>query len=121
PPADGTGTILLSQPYADKLGFAHRYPDLVGQKVTLLTRSGFTGEGAQIQPPQFGPGSNQQGMTPPTKLSATVLGVVAGDDTALYFPLSWTRGLLQKRRYDMTDADHAEYDQAQRNRLPGDA
>ena len=132
-PADGTGTILLSQPYADKLGFARRYPDLVGQQVTLLTRSGFTGQGAQIQPPHFGPGNgngpgngagsgnDQPAMTPPARLSATVLGVVAGDDTALYFPLSWARGLLDNRRYDMTDADHKAYEQAQRHLPPGAA
>jgi ABC-type lipoprotein release transport system permease subunit len=108
-PGDGTGTILIAQPYADKLGFAHRYDALVGQKVTLITRGYFTGEGATIPQPQFGPGpgsgpnNGKPPEQPPTELSATVLGVVAGDDTTLYFPLSWTHGLLENRHYDMRD------------------
>src|SRR5256885_16031556 len=107
--ADGTGVILMSQPYADKLGFAHRYDGLDGQKVTLIARNFFTGEGATTVQPQFGqgpgaPGGNKPPEQPPTELTATVAGIVAGDDTTLYFPLRWTRGLLENRRYDMTDA-----------------
>jgi putative ABC transport system permease protein len=118
--ADGTGVLLISQPYADKLGFAHRYQSLVGQQVTLITRNSFTGEGATIAQPHFGPGDNgKQPDQPPTELSATVAGIVAGDDTTLYFPLKWAHGLLDNRRYDMTDADRKALDAANRNRPPG--
>ncbi|OLB73315.1 MAG: hypothetical protein AUI14_26535 [Actinobacteria bacterium 13_2_20CM_2_71_6] len=98
---DGAGKILVAQPYADKLGFAHRYEGLVGQKVTLVTRGFFTGEGAVLQRPQFGPNNGGPGggsdngkppEQPPTELSATVIGVVGGDDTTLYFPLTWAHG-----------------------------
>src|SRR5439155_11915896 len=95
--ADASGVILVSQPYADKLGFAHRYDSLVGQQVTLVTRNFFTGEGAVLQQPNFGPGGPGGGgpgggapgggkppEQPPTELPATVVGVVAGDDTTLY-------------------------------------
>jgi putative ABC transport system permease protein len=122
---DGKGRILLSQPYADKLGFAHRYGDLVGKSVTLITRDHFTGDGATVRQPAFGSGQNAgqssgQPDQPPVELAASVVGVVAGDDTALYFPLSWTRDLLDSRRYDMTDADRRAMDQANHNRRPGD-
>jgi ABC-type antimicrobial peptide transport system permease subunit len=138
-PADGKGTILISQPYADKLGFAKRYDQLVGQTVTLVTRNGYTGDGATVVAPQFGPGpgsgpgtgpgggngdggngkGNDPNQSPPTELKATVVGVVLGEDTTLYFPLSWAHGLLDNRRYDMTDADRKAMEDAQRNRKPG--
>jgi putative ABC transport system permease protein len=118
--ADRTGVILLAQPYADKLGFAHRYDSLVGQSVTLVTRSFFTGEGATIPQPHFGPGDNGKPPDqPPTELKATVVGVVGGDDTTIYLPLAWAHGLLENRRYDMTDADRRAFDNANRNRAPG--
>jgi putative ABC transport system permease protein len=119
-PTDGSGVILMSQPYADKLGFAHDYDRLVGQRVTLLTRAQFSGEGANIAPPQFGPGGGRPPEQPPTELSATVLGVVAGEDTTLYFPLTWTRGLLDSRRYEVTETDRRAFDEANHQRRPGD-
>lgn len=118
-PADGTGKILLSQPYADKLGFAHRYDTLVGQDLTLVTRTFYTGEGATLTEPSMGPGGGKPPDQPPTRLTATVVGVVAGDDTTLYFPMPWTRGLLENRRYDMTDADRQAFDLANRQHRPG--
>src|SRR5918911_1680647 len=60
-PSDGKGTILVSQPYADKLGFAKRYDQLVGQTVTLVTHNGYTGQGAKLVQPQFGPASGNGG------------------------------------------------------------
>jgi hypothetical protein len=119
-PADRSGVVLLGQPYADKLGFAHRYESLVGQQVTLVTRGFFTGEGATLVQPRFGPGDNgKPPEQPPTQLPATVLGVVAGDDATVYFPLSWTHGLLDHRRYEMTEADRKAFDNANRTRAPG--
>src|SRR5205814_2898532 len=84
---DGAGTVLLAQPYADKLGFTGRYAELVGQTVTLITRNQYTGEGAVLPAPRWGPGAGggQPPDQPPTELSATVVGVVQGDDTTLYF------------------------------------
>lgn len=121
-PADVTGVILLSQPYADKLGFAHRYDGIVGQHVTLVTRNSFTGEGATIAPPSIGPdGGGKPPEQPATELPATVIGVVGGDDDTLYFPLPWAHGLLDNRRYDMTDADRKAMDLANRNRGRGTA
>ncbi len=125
--ADGAGTILVSQPYADKLGFKKRYNDLIGQQVTLLTRSGFTGEGAKITPPNTGPTNNGNGngpggdgqQPPPTEFQATVLGVVADYDNTLYFPLSWTRALLTNRHYEMTEADRLASEEANRRAGPG--
>ena len=124
-PTDGVGTILVSQPYADKMGFKQRYNALVGQTVTLVTRDGFNGEGAKVQPPQNGPGNNSPGnpggpgSQPPTEFTATILGVVADYDNALYFPLSWTRGLLTERRYEMTDAARRAAEEANRRAAPG--
>jgi putative ABC transport system permease protein len=119
-PGDRTGVVLLGQAYADKLGFAHRYESLVGQSVTLVTRSSFTGAGATLTQPNFGPGTNGKPPDqPPTELKATVLGIVGGEDTTLYFPLSWAHGLLDNRRYDMSDADRRALDNANRNRKPG--
>src|SRR5439155_24068017 len=55
----------------------------------------------------------------PTERSATVLGAVAGAATPRSSPLPWTRGLLQNRRHDMTDADRKALDEAMHHRAPG--
>jgi ABC-type antimicrobial peptide transport system permease subunit len=75
-------------------------------------------------PPPMGQGPGDGGgkppEQPPTDLPATVAGVVAGDDTTLYFPLSWTRGLLDNRHYELTEADRRAFDEANHQRRPGD-
>lgn len=115
---DGVGLLLISQPHADKLGFAKRYDQLVGKSVTLVTRGHFTGEGATITPPQMGqpngPSGGKPAEPPPTQLTATIVGVVAGDDRTMYLPLGWARGLLTNRRYEMTDADRRAAEAEQR-------
>ena len=111
---DGTGVVLVSKSYADKLGYSGRYAQLVGQHLTLVTQPGFSGEGAVVsRPPMAGPGfngpstatgPNSQSAPAPTELPATVKGVVDDDGENVFFPLAWARGLMTSRHYDMHGA-----------------
>jgi putative ABC transport system permease protein len=107
---DGAGVVLLSKSYADKLGYSQRYPQLVGQQLTLVTQPSFTGQGAVLSPPPTGgpgrgPSSTATGPGPPgdqrpTEIPATVKGIVEDDNQAVYFPLSWARDLMTSRHYE---------------------
>lgn len=60
--SDGVGTILVTQDYADALGFKGSYAKLAGQTATFETNANYTGEGAALPktPPacaQGGPGT----------------------------------------------------------------
>lgn len=91
--SDGAGTITLTTTYADKLGYKGKYDQLIGQTITLKTNKYFKGQGASL------PAGVQQEVA--TELPATVVGVVSPtiSQEALYFPLSWARGLLEQRHY----------------------
>jgi ABC-type antimicrobial peptide transport system permease subunit len=63
--SDGVGVIVLSTAYADALGVKQDYGALVGQKVTLRTQYGFSGEGAPVPPaPPTTQGPDQRGPGP---------------------------------------------------------
>jgi ABC-type antimicrobial peptide transport system permease subunit len=118
---DSTGKILITQDYANKMGFKNNYEGAVGKQVTLTTSGYFTGEGATLPDPfeqwrkcQNGgcdSSSSQQQQTP-TALPATIVGVVADDSSSLFFPLDWARKLGQNRRYEMTKTDQEAFNNA---------
>ncbi|HSX28204.1 MAG TPA: ABC transporter permease [Candidatus Saccharimonadales bacterium] len=122
---DGTGKIMISQDYADKMGFKGNYAGAIGKQVTLNSGANnyFTGEGATLADPvaQFlkcqngGCDNNQDNNAnrpPESHLTATIVGVVADQSTTVYFPLKWASGLLENRQYQMTKADQEAYNQA---------
>jgi len=105
--SDTSDVILVSQDYADALGFKNAYTSLVGQTLELHTRSGYTGVGATLpqvlppQNPQCGP--NQRGPVdcgptgslPAIVLHARVVGVVSKEfrGQTTFIPLSWMVGI----------------------------
>lgn len=104
-PNDGNGVITITQPYADKFGFAHNYGALVGKQVTLTTNTYYTGDGADVpQPPVNGPGNNSpNGPTgKATDFQATIVGIVSaeGGDATVSVPMSWGRGLSLNRHWE---------------------
>lgn len=92
---DKVGRIMLSQEYADALGFKGAYARLVGQTVQLRTQPGYTGFGAKLPAiRQCGrtptASCNGPGNTPPTLLSARVVGVTGSSSGGLIFmTLPW--------------------------------
>jgi hypothetical protein len=112
--SDTTGVITITSDYADKFGFKNNYQALIGKTVQLQTRQGYSGVGANIQPPptQSGPGNpgdNQPQMQPPTILTAIVVGIVdtSNNSATIRVPLAWLRGMEQNQMYQMTAADQA--------------
>jgi hypothetical protein len=63
--SDGAGIVTLTADYADKLGFKQNYGGLVGQKITLRTQPGFSGEGATLPPEPTCSGGPGQGPPQP--------------------------------------------------------
>src|SRR5579864_1579157 len=103
-PTDTSDVLLVSQDYADALGFKNAYSKIVGQTIEFHTRQGYTGAGAtlpRILPPQnqcgpnMPPGPHACGPTsglPGLTLSARVVGVVNAKTfqrQTLFLPLSW--------------------------------
>ncbi len=115
-PRDTTNVVLLSQDYADALGFKGSYAKLVGQTVVLHTTQGYTGVGAtlpNVLPPQNqcgngGGGGGGGGFSkvcgptsglPAANLAAVVVGVVNGSyqgQQTVYVPLPWAIGILNQ-------------------------
>ena len=102
---DSSGVMLVSQDYADALGFKSNYAGLIGQTIDLHTRQGYTGVGASLPhvlppPQQCSPGEHRvdcgpTGSLPAIVLHARVLGVVSRDfqgGETTYVPLSWMVG-----------------------------
>ena len=108
--ADQSGVITVSSDYADKWGFKGHYGDLVGKPVQLLTRSWYSGVGANIptpQPPKPGQDNNNQPQQAPTTLTATIVGITDGSDHGqdVRAPLSWVNAMNTQRMWQMTEAD----------------
>ncbi len=118
--ADTPEVLTVSSDYADKWGFKGKYAELVGKTVQLTSRSGYSGVGATIAPPpQQGPGDNggnQPQQSPPTVLTATIIGVVDGGDRGgtVRAPLAWVVGMNEQQMYMQTDADRAAQEAANR-------
>src|SRR5207249_3083797 len=111
-PSDTSGVMLVSQDYADALGFKNAYANLIGQTVDLTTTNGYTGIGAVLPsqlPPQDQCGPDQRqgsfcgrhGITP-TVLHARVVGVVSQtfQHQTLFIPLSWMIGIANQARIE---------------------
>ncbi|HEX9529545.1 MAG TPA: FtsX-like permease family protein [Acidimicrobiales bacterium] len=113
-PSDASGTLLVSQDYADALGFAGNYARLVGQTVDLHTMRGYSGAGA-VLPDLLPPGGSNdcQGQRnciggpmaslPSLAIPATVAGVVdrSFEGQAVFVPLSWLVALDNQARPEM--------------------
>ncbi|MFN8015954.1 MAG: ABC transporter permease [Acidimicrobiia bacterium] len=105
---DKEGVITITKEYADKFGFKGNYEGIVGKKVTLTTRAGYTGVGADIQKPQNIPGQqNNPQMAPATEIQATVIGVIVSDNGALIgLPLEWANAMNINQRYEMENTSN---------------
>jgi ABC-type antimicrobial peptide transport system permease subunit len=105
---DTANAVVVTQDYADALGFKNHYAKFVGQSIDLHTMTGYTGVGAtlpNVLPPQNPCGQQQRscfgGPTsglPSMVLSARVVGVVTSSKQqgTLYLPLSWMIGLFNQ-------------------------
>lgn len=110
-PSDGTGKIIITKDYADKLGFTGRYNQLVGQSVDLLTQNYYSGEGSdpvkqQQQMQDFanshqGVGNGQDFQPTPVTLKATIVGIADATDSSytVRVPITWARGLAENIQY----------------------
>jgi ABC-type antimicrobial peptide transport system permease subunit len=111
--ADKEGVITISSDYADKLGFKHKYDQLVGQEVSFFTTNYYTGIGsdpvkaAQEQQAWFSSHPNADGRDykpAPVTLKAKIVGI-SGSDFDRYtvrVPLDWARGMQLDQRYEVT-------------------
>jgi putative ABC transport system permease protein len=114
--SDTIGVITITSDYADKFGYKNNYQSLVGKQVQLETQNFYTGVGATIQPPQQGPGTNNQGPNQqPTTLTATIVGVAdtANNSATIRVPLEWMRQMNESQMYQFTAADQAAQQAAQ--------
>ncbi len=101
---DGAGVVTITPAYADKFGFKGKYQQLVGQTITLRTTPYYSGEGAAL--PATPPTGRNQAEPLAVDIPAKVIGVVSpqNDQAAIYFSLTWARGLLQTQHWE-ADAD----------------
>ena len=103
---DKTGVVTVSTEYAKEFGFANNYEGLIGKEITLTTRTGYTGVGAEVAKPQeMQPGqqNNQrpEDMQPATTLSAKVVGVMASEDQPMInIPLEWAAAMNVNQRWE---------------------
>src|SRR5271169_5281655 len=106
-PGDNANVIVLSQDYANALGFKGDYAKLIGLHVAFHTAKGYTGAGArlptdlppqnQCQPNNLVPGAvcGPTSGLPSVNLPATVIGVVSSSFArqTIFLPLSWAVGI----------------------------
>ena len=114
-PSDVANAVLLTQDYADTLGFSADYSKLVGQTIQLHTVRGYTGVGAtlpDVLPPQNQCGPDQprcfRGPTsglPAIDLPARVAGVVnkSFHHQTVYVPLSWLLAISDQAQPSRVD------------------
>jgi putative ABC transport system permease protein len=109
-PSDGSGLIIITSDYADKLGYKNNYQALLGKTVSLTTQQFFTGEGSdpvkryQEQSTFFSthPGVDGRDFQPtPTILKAKIVGITDTMDSSytIRVPLNWARGLSKDIQY----------------------
>ncbi len=126
---DKQGVLTLTSDYADKLGFKHKYDQLVGKQVTIGTTNYYTGVGsdpkkqAEDQQAWFNthPGADGRDYKPaPVTLTATVVGITGSDMSGytVRVPLEWAHGMQLDQRYEVTQAAQ-EAAQAKCRRSPG--
>jgi ABC-type antimicrobial peptide transport system permease subunit len=122
--SDKDGVITVSSDYADKWGFKGRYGELVNKQVQLTSRGFYSGVGATVTlpptPDPNKPGGGDMGNQPPdqkpTVLTATIIGVVDGNDNreTVRAPLPWVNGMNTQQQYQMTEADRKAQEAANR-------
>ncbi len=107
---DQTGVITITSDYADKFGFKNNYSEIIGKTVSLETRPGYSGVGANIQLPQQcnGPCNNNFNPNdqPTTTLTAKIVGVTdtSNNSATIRIPLAWMRGMLQSSMYQQVSS-----------------
>jgi len=112
--SDKEGVITVTSDYADKFGFKNNYQAIVGKKVTLTSRKGYTGVGADIPKPVFsnqpGQQNNQPQMQPATSLEATIVGVAdtANSDQTIRVPLAWMRAMNVNRNWQQDQSTQVD-------------
>jgi ABC-type antimicrobial peptide transport system permease subunit len=118
-PGSGKGQIIISQDYADKLGYNGRYQDLVDKQVSLASLTTFTGAGATLPNPETQFKACQNGcqasdLAPKqsSTLTAKIVGVESDTNNSVFVPLDWAQELLTTQRYEITKDDQAAYTQA---------
>jgi ABC-type antimicrobial peptide transport system permease subunit len=110
--ADKSGVITITSDYADKLGFKHKYADLIGKTVTLSTRDYYSGVGSDPQKQQEDqqawfkahPGADGRDYHPaPVNLTATIVGISSANEQGFLIrvPLDWARGMLENQSYQV--------------------
>lgn len=122
-PSDGSGVVLLSGSFLEKLGYKDNPQELVGKTVIFTTDKGYSGEGAVIPTPQPNgenvPTDRSQQVT---ELKAKIVGItspggVSGDQS--FIPLVWAKGIDTNQYYGVDSQDQKAFEEAQRSRKPG--
>ncbi len=109
---DKAGVVTITSDYADKFGYKGKYDQLVGKTVQLMSQNGYSGVGATITMPIQCNGpcdNNQPQQSPPTALSAKIVGVVDGSENGatVRVPLPWAHDMNENQMYQFTKADQA--------------
>lgn len=124
--SDSTGVINLTSDYADKLGFKHKYDQLIGKTVTLSTRDYYTGIGSDPKKQQEDmqawfnthPGQDGRDYHPaPVNLTAQIVGITSANDQGFMIrvPLTWARGMMENQQYQVSpEAMQAYQDKCRR-------
>ncbi|HEY5266702.1 MAG TPA: ABC transporter permease [Acidimicrobiales bacterium] len=101
-PTDRTGAVLLTQDYANAMGFKGTGAGAIGKTIYLHTNYGYSGEGAtlpSVLPPQHQCAQNQRNCNggpssglPAINLAARVVGIVSKGyaNQTIFIPLSWS-------------------------------
>jgi ABC-type antimicrobial peptide transport system permease subunit len=112
-PSDKEGVVTITSDYADKLGFKHKYTDLVGKEVSFSSNNYYSGVGSDPikqqadQQAWFNTHPNSDGRDytpPPVVLQAKIVGIVTADNNSytVRVPLDWARGMQLDQRYEVT-------------------
>ena len=112
-PTDKTGVITITSDYADKLGYKHKYDQLIGKTVGLYTENYYTGVGSdplkayqdQMNWFQTHPNADGRDYKPaPVTLNATIVGITdtLKDRYTIRVPLEWARGMQLNQSYQIT-------------------
>ena len=99
--SDQAGVVMVTQDYANAMGFSGNGAGAVGKTLDLHTNQGYTGAGAtlpDVLPPQQQCSQGQQNCNggptsglPATDLPARVVGIVSKNynSQSIYMPLTW--------------------------------
>ena len=128
--SDKDGVMVISSDYADKLGFKHKYDQLVGKEMSLLTNGYYSGVGSDPvkqstdQQNWFNTHPNADGrdyQPAPTVLTGKVVGISSADTNryTIRVPLDWARGMQLDQRYEVTrEAQEAAQAKCRNTRPP---